>query len=217
MNIGPFRGHSLLIIIMVCFFIVGYIGHILYLTRDLMLFLTPLFLLGMGILVLYPFFWKKDHRVLIWCLGSYLVTFTIEAVRVWSGIVFGEYEYGATLGPGLFGVPLVIGFNWVIVIMGSTELARIYVRDRRISPVLAGVIAVVFDIILEPVAMELDYWDWNGGVIPIQNYVAWFIIATLMSSTYSFVRKEGTSRPLIVYLLLQTLLFLIVRLFIIGG
>ncbi|MGA1820444.1 MAG: carotenoid biosynthesis protein [Thermoplasmatota archaeon] len=217
MRIGPFKDNSLLIMIMVCFFVVGYIGHVLDLTRDLMLLLTPFFLLGMGVLVLYPFFRKKDHRVLLWAFGSYAVTFTIEAVGVWTGAVFGEYEYGATLGPGLFGVPLVIGFNWVIVIMGSTELARMYVRDRRIYPIMAGIIAVVFDIILEPVAMELDYWDWEGGVIPIQNYVAWFVIATLMSSTYTFVRKEGASKPLIAYLLLQTLLFLIVRLFIVGG
>ena len=144
---------------------------------------------------------------------TYVLTFTIEAVGVWTGAIFGEYEYGRTLGPGPFGVPLVIGFNWVIVVMGSTELARMYFKDRRIYPIIAGAVAVIFDIILEPVAMELDYWDWAGGEIPIQNYVAWFVIATLMATTYSLVRKKGASKTLIAYLLLQSVLFLVIRVF----
>ena len=58
----PSASETLLVVIMLCFFIVGYIGHVLEATRDLMLTLTPFFLLGMGILVLYPFMKKKDHR-----------------------------------------------------------------------------------------------------------------------------------------------------------
>jgi len=213
----PVRPELLIIILMICFFLVGYIGHMLELTRDLMLFLTPFFLLGMGVLVLYPFIRRKEYKVLVWALVTYVITFVIEALGVWTGLIFGEYDYGATLGPALFGVPLVIGFNWVIVIMGSTELSRMFIRDKRIYPIFAGLTAMVFDIVLEPAAMELDYWDWAGGTIPIQNYIAWFVIATLMAYSYTFVRKEGSSRPLIVYLFLQTILFLLIRVFIVGG
>jgi putative membrane protein len=211
------RGETIIIILMVCFFSVGIIGHLLKFTRDLMLFTTPFFLLGMGALVLYPFVKKKDYRVLVWALITYLITFIIEALGVWTGHIFGEYEYGSTLGPTLFRVPLVIGFNWVIVIMGSTELSRKLVKDRKVYPLIAGFIAMLFDIILEPVAMELDYWDWAGGSIPVQNYLAWFIIASLMAYSYTIVRKEGSSKPMIVYLFLQTILFLFIRVFVVSG
>ncbi|MBN1539980.1 MAG: carotenoid biosynthesis protein [Candidatus Thermoplasmatota archaeon] len=206
-----------LVVLMMCFFVVGYIGHLIPVTLDLMLLLTPIFLLGMGILVLYPFIRKKDIPLLVWALVMYILTFTIEALGVWTGAVFGEYEYGPTLGPGLFGVPLVIGFNWVMVVMGAMELSMFIVRDRRICPVIAGALATLFDVVLEPVAIELDYWTWEGGSIPVQNYVAWFIIATLMATTYPFVRRDGVSKPLIVYLMLQTVLFLLIRAFIVGG
>ncbi len=213
----PLKPEIFINILMVCFFSVGIIGHLLGPTRDLMLFLTPFFLLGMGLLVLYPFIKKRDYRVLVWALVTYLVTFAIEAIGVWTGHIFGEYEYGSTLGPSLFSVPLVIGFNWVIVIMGSTELSRMFVRDRRMYPLIAGFLAMLFDIILEPVAMELDYWDWAGGTIPVQNYVAWFIIATLMAYSYTFVRNKGASKPLIAYIFLQAVMFLFIRIFIVGG
>jgi putative membrane protein len=211
------KRETIIIALMGCFFLVGILGHLVEPTRDLMLFLTPFFLLGMGVLVLYHFIRKRDHKVLIWAFITYVITFLIEALGVWTGHIFGEYDYGSTLGPALFGVPLVIGFNWVIVIMGSTELSRMLVKDRRVYPIVAGLTAMLFDIILEPVAMKLDYWDWAGGTIPIQNYIAWFIIATLMAYSYTSVRKEGSNRPMIAYLFLQTVLFLFIRVFLVRG
>ena len=35
---------------------------------------------------------------------------------------------------------------------------------------------MVFDIFMEPAAMKLGYWNWTSGSVPVQNYVAWFVI-----------------------------------------
>ena len=90
---------------------VGVIGHIVPLTHDLMIFLTPFFLFGMGIFVIHPTILKKDFKGLSWIFITYLVTFTIEVIGVRTGLVFGKYTYGPTLGSHFLEVPVVIGFN----------------------------------------------------------------------------------------------------------
>ena len=96
-------------------FTVGVIGHSISHTLDLMVFLTPFFLLGMGIFVIHSDILGKNHKFLIFLIITYVITFSIEALGVETGLVFGDYVYGTTLGFHVIGVPLVIGFNWVLV------------------------------------------------------------------------------------------------------
>ncbi len=51
-------------------------------------------------------------------------------------------------------------------------------------PVLTGVIAVVLDLFIDPVAVRAGYWVWfvEGTVyygIPLLNYVGWFVLMAL--------------------------------------
>ena len=48
-------------------------------------------------------------------------------------------------------------------------------------PLLTAIIAVVFDLFVDPVAVEAEYWVWfkPGSVyygIPLLNYVGWFML-----------------------------------------
>jgi putative membrane protein len=52
----------------------------------------------------------------------------LEVVGVKTGLIFGEYKYGSTLGIKLFEVPLIIGFNWVFVILGSISISRLITK-----------------------------------------------------------------------------------------
>ena len=40
---------------------------------------------------------------------------------------------------------------------------------------------VTLDFLIEPVAIELGFWQWHADKIPFENYVAWFILATIFS------------------------------------
>jgi uncharacterized membrane protein len=41
---------------------------------------------------------------------------------------------------------------------------------------LAGFLTVLLDVALEPMASGLArYWLWEGGIIPLQNYLSWFV------------------------------------------
>ena len=37
---------------------------------------------------------------------------------------------------------------------------------------------------MEPVAMKFDYWQWDWHQIPLQNYIAWFIVSIILLKFY---------------------------------
>jgi putative membrane protein len=193
-------------------FAVGILGHIVPLTHDLMIFLTPFFLFGMGIFVIHPSIVSRDIKTLVWILITYIVTFTTEVVGVKTGLVFGEYIYGSTLGLHLFEVPVVIGFNWVLVVIGAVLVAQKLTKNIYVATFLGGLFSMVFDIFLEPVAIEFDYWTWAGGDIPLQNYVAWFVIAAIFSFIFLKLKVKMRSDLTIHYLFIQAIFFLSLQL-----
>jgi bisanhydrobacterioruberin hydratase len=170
---------------------VGAVGHLFEATRPLMLALTPWFLPAMGVLALAGHMGRDaggeraGARFWGWAVAVFVVTWLVEVVGVATGIVFGDYLYGRGLGTPVLGVPPLIGFNWVLVCLGmlawttpapgSSRQGRALPRPLR-ALLVAG-LATGFDWVMEPVALELGYWSWAGGAIPLQNYAAWFVIA----------------------------------------
>jgi putative membrane protein len=60
-------------------------------------------------------------------------------------------------------------------------------------PLLSGVIALVLDLFIDPVAVQAGYWIWfvKGTIyygIPLLNYVGWFVLISLAS--LSFILNE---------------------------
>ena len=165
-------------------FSVGIFGHLFYPLRELMLFLTPVTLLLTGTLVLFTSY-KGSNKFLKWIILTYLLTFALEVIGVKTGLVFGEYKYGETLGLKLFEVPLIIGFNWILVILGTISVAQLITKNVLANSLIAATISVIFDLVLEPIAIKLDYWQWSQNVIPIQNYIAWFLIAFISALLFS--------------------------------
>ena len=128
-------------------------------------------------------------------------------------MIFGEYKYGSTLGIKLFEVPLIIGFNWVFVILGSISIARLISNNPFLSAIISAFIALMFDVILEPIAVKLDYWTWAEGMIPIQNYLAWFAIALISALGFSYLKVKVTSKISLHYILVQFVFFVILLIF----
>ena len=175
------------------FFAVGSVGHHVSHIQPFMLRLTPGFLLMFGTVSLVPSIMKGNRRLLIWIAVAFIVTFVLEVVGVKTGRIFGAYRYGETLGLKLFEVPLVIGFNWVIVVLGMNSLLEIRLESRLLKAVIAATAAMLFDAVLEPVAMHFDYWTWESTKVPLQNYGAWWVIAfgTSLAFLYGGVRVEN--------------------------
>ena len=194
-------------------FFVGIVGHLFGPLRNLMLLLTPATLLLTGLIVLFYSYKSSTNNFLLWAAFTYIITFLLEVIGVKTGMIFGEYNYGSTLGIKLFDVPLIIGFNWVFVILGSIAISRIMTGNIFLSSIISAFIAFIFDLILEPIAIKLDYWSWSEGIIPIQNYLAWFVIAFIASVFFLKLNLKLRSDISIHYFFIQLVFFIILLIF----
>lgn len=108
--------------------------------------------------------------------------FLVEYVGSQTGVPFGSYAYTETLGLTIVGVPPVIAIAWYGTVIAGWRIAQAAVGGSRpgAAAFLAGLLAVGLDVVLEPVAATVErYWLWEGGTVPLQNYLSWFVFAAL--------------------------------------
>jgi putative membrane protein len=120
----------------------------------------------------------------------------LEYVGVFTGVPFGEYRYTGVLVPELpGGVPLAIGFAWLLIVVGGLFSARwllsyVKVGQPLLWPtvLLGAVLAVGLDLLLEPVAYHVKgYWEWQAPLpegyygVPWSNFATWFVAALGMN------------------------------------
>lgn len=170
-------------------FIVGIIGHLISSISYLMIVMTPLILFIVGVLVIYTDS-GQNPGILIRVFIIFISTLILEIIGIKTGLVFGEYSYTEVLGPAVLGTPLVIGLNWTVLILGANGIGRKIVKNHYLSSFFAAIILVLFDYIMEPVAIKLNYWQWQDSIIPLQNYAAWFVISFGFSFFISKVERQ---------------------------
>ena len=197
------------------FYIMGLIFHAVPYTLPLVKIITPYFLLIFGAALLLASGRDIGSKSAAVMALMYAFTFAMEAAGVATGKVFGPYSYGSVLGLKLLDVPLVIGFNWVLIMIGlNSGLERYLPRSGYAVPVIAAAGAVLFDWIMEPAAIALGYWSWHEGVIPTQNYIAWFLIALVCGMAMCIFRLRIRSRLPLFYVAVQAVFFIVLRIII---
>lgn len=150
-------------------------------------------------------------------------------IGVQTGVLFGNYGYGAVMGYKVLDTPLILGVNWFIVIycsgmsvyslksrlMGrtSSSAARIEIKFKAIPIILGGaLLASFYDWLMEPVAVKLGYWRWNGdGSIPVSNYICWFLISALLLFIFHVAKFEKLNKFAVNLMLIQLVFFLLLR------
>jgi putative membrane protein len=196
-----------LITVLYLIFLISFIGHIIPPVRPMMLMFTPYILFFTPAYVLFFTFRKREPNLITWCLIIYSLIFILEVTGTKSGTVFGDLRYGNILGIKISGVPLVIAFDWLIMILGAITLAGHIDQNPILRALLTGTFAVVFDIILEPVSIKLSYWNWNSGLIPLMNYYFWFGISFLASLLYDSLKIKINERLSESYFTAQLIFF----------
>lgn len=201
------------VLFLVIMYLVGVAGHLIPSTRGVMISLTPFTLLLTGGVVAYKSFRNSDKTFIFWGFITYFITFSLEVIGVKTGLIFGEYHYGDVLGFEIMEVPLIIGFNWVLVILGAISISVLFAKNIIFISILAALLSVIFDFFLEPVAIKLSYWNWALIAVPFQNYLAWFIIAFIFSIALLKIKPDfnrGISRE---YFIVQFIFFVLLNLF----
>jgi len=140
--------------------------------------------------------WLQARLIIIVLLGS-LAEFI--GVNYWP--IFGEYEYGNNLGFKLWGVPLVIGFNWLILTIISNRLSLEFSQNKWLRYTIAASLMVILDLFMELSATPFDFWHFKGGIPPIENYISWFVLAWVMNAILgNMIDKSSLKLPLHIYL-----------------
>jgi uncharacterized membrane protein len=116
--------------------------------------------------------------------------FAAEVIGVHTGVPFGDYRYGSTLGVRLFGVPLVVALAWTMVAWPAALAARRLVA-APVARVVVGAWALAsWDLFLDPQLVAAGGWTWADpdphlpGVptVPLTNYAGWLLVALVVSA-----------------------------------
>lgn len=182
------KTNSIFIIIPIIY-LVGILGLIHPIYKEQFLQLTPLnLLLTFAVLV-----WKnKNFRpsFLILLLLIFFIGYFVEIAGVSTGILFGEYDYGPVLGFKLFDVPLMIGINWIILSLSSYGIVSSFVQNRFFIVLFSSLLMTFLDVLIEPVAMHFNFWSWENDVIPMQNFIMWFIVSVCIQLLMVFFKTK---------------------------
>ena len=180
--------------------------------KELFLILTPINLIISTILL---FIYQKDfsRQFLVFAALIFLLGYLVELIGVKTGQVFGEYEYGETLGLKIFSIPIIMGLNWLNLIYCVGIVMNKYKINNYLKSCIGAAILTCIDFFLEPVAIKNDFWIWNSTTVPIQNYVAWFVFSFIFLLIFQFLKFNKTNKLAMPFIVIQFLFFFILCFF----
>lgn len=210
----PTERYSVLFIVVM--YIISIILHIIPVIQPLILKLTELYLFLITILI-FAFGLLNNHRNLItftfWSLLVFLSIYLIEVITINTGFIFGALSYGETLPTKIANVPLIIPLYWTMTILASYGFFSRIIENRYLRAVISSAIFVLLDIIIEPVAMKLGYWQWDLHKIPFTNYISWYLLSLIFSLFLAIMKIHARSIIFRVYLIIQFAFFILLEIF----
>ena len=226
MNLTARNKQQIALYTTLAFHVSGFIAIGLF-HSDLFVQLTPLNLLVCMALVFFTQE-KINGPFLVFAASAFVLGFASEYIGVNTGLLFGDYSYGEVLGPKWRGVPWMIGVQWIVT-MYCAGVAMHLLQERLLrnpgshyhrfpawwkglSLVLDGaLLAVLFDWLLEPVAVHLGYWTWHQGEIPLFNYACWYGVSLLVLFIFHKMPFPKQNLFAVHLLLIQAMFFLLLR------
>ena len=167
--------------------------------------MTPLNL-GITLFVVLSQIHSYETKTIFALAVTFLLGFTTEFLGVNYGIFFGEYVYGENLGIKIYGVPIIICFNWVLLTIISADTSRLFFSDKHQSILAAAVIMTLLDLLLEYSAPRFDFWSFSSEKVPLKNYLCWFFISTLAHIIYQNIEIK-TNKKISYHVLASIFLF----------
>ncbi len=131
-----------------------------------------------------------------------------EWLGVHYGILFGNYAYGSNFGFQIDGIPLLIGSYWgllTFITAGILDYAKIQVVPKVI---LGAALMVILDFFMEYSAPIFDFWSFDENVIPIQNYISWYVLSMVFHSILRILKLKGNQKFSLNIYMAQLLFFM---------
>jgi len=169
---------SLLQVILIVIYLVGIIGFSQAKYRDTLLPASGVVLYLSTLAIALAS--KSKTKFIVFMAIAFLIGFGAEVIGVNTGYLFGNYVYGVNLGPKLLNVSIVIGLLWGVLALGAASIIDQVAVLNKWKVFFGAAIMLGVDLIMEPVAIANQFWTWEGGDVPLYNYVCWFLIAIFL-------------------------------------
>ena len=202
----------ILILILIIFYTVGTIGILSPNYSNYFLSLS-FFNLLLSFIVILIATTKLSRNFLLFVLLCFVVGIVVELIGTKTGLLFGDYAYGKNLGIKISGVPIVIGINWAILIISSASITNRLHVSLLLKIILSAIFMTFLDVLMEPVAIESDFWNWKNGIIPFYNYVCWFIISLLLNYLYFKFKLVKTNKVYDALFIIMLVFFSLLNIF----
>jgi putative membrane protein len=201
------------IILLLLFYFFGLLGMSFEAYKHLFLPLTPLNLV-LTLLVFCKVNKDSSIKFLILSILIFLIGFSVEAIGVATGVLFGNYSYGDVFGFKVFETPLLIGVNWLFLALSTYGIVQYFTKKALWLVILPPLLMTALDFLVEPVAMDLGFWNWESNIIPLQNYVMWFITSLFIHGIIYLFRPKINPKVSVAIIGAQLLFFGVLNLLI---
>jgi len=167
------------------------------------------------ILFAAPAFWAvkmwlgvRDAVLLFVVLG--VLALVIETSAIITGFPYGHFGYSDLLGYRLFGyTPWTVFLAWTPLVLAAYAIsARGIVGEgsavvsRVARVVVLALLLVIFDVVLDPGAVKIGFWRYEGGGVfygvPVSNFVGWLFsgaIAGVVLEIFFWIKKPLLPAP----------------------
>ena len=143
--------------------------------------------------------------IVVLAVLAFVISFIMEYAGVKTGFIYGEYHYGAVLGPkALDTVPWLIPLSWFMFMYVSTVTVDAAFGGRYtgwaaplLFAVLDSVAMTALDVLIDPLWVKRGTWIWTavqllpaGSVfygIPVQNYFGWLLTTIIIFIPYRII------------------------------
>ena len=147
---------------------------------------------------------RKYFLFLVFWTGGMLA----EWIGVHFGVLFGSYSYGENLGPKIDGIPILIGVNWALLTFITWSIATYLSKNNLLQLFLGASLMVLLDFFMEQNASRFNFWSFEGNIVPLKNYICWFLLALLFQWVLQRNKISGYL-PFAVHLFAAQLLFFV--------
>lgn len=171
-------------------------------------FITPLSTLAGFSFALSHAVGRQGWKRALTLLGVvFVVSLTLEAIGVATGLVYGQYHYTDKLGPRFLGlVPYLIPVAWYMMMYASLVIADRLTPSRWPSgwrtvavAAVGGLVMTAWDLVMDPMMVAGGHWVWEtGGAyfgIPIHNFFGWWLTTFLSLAIYGWLAKANAGMP----------------------
>lgn len=195
--------------VIVIFYAVGVAGMLWQVSFSFFIRLIPFaLLLSLFVLAVYHRGRFGLNPILVF-LAIFVFGFVVEMWGVQTGAIFGQYRYAGGLGPKILDTPVIIGINWLLLVYTTSSVLDNVKLHPAFKVFFGAALMLVYDYFLEQAAPKMDMWHWEGNVVPLQNFIAWFIVALGFHALVKMFRVKTQNPMSLVVLVCQFLFFVV--------